>query len=198
MKLPQARFITSATRLEECPPATKPEYAIVGRSNVGKSSLINALAHHNNLARTSRTPGRTRLINFFDFGPFMIADLPGYGYAKVSKSVQAYWGQELTRFLREREGLAGVVHLMDARHPLQPNDREMAALLESFGLPVLLVLTKADELKQSEQVKSLRLVQAETGDAPILFSARTGRGKRELLSALTQGAPEEAEPPLDP
>jgi GTP-binding protein len=191
VKLPQARFVTSATKVENCPPNDRPEYAVVGRSNVGKSSLINTLANQRALAKTSRTPGRTQLINFFDFGPFVLADLPGYGYAKVSKSMQAYWGKELTRFLRERPSLTGVVHLMDARHPLQANDQEMRELLLSYDLPLLVVLTKADELRQSDQSKVVKLVREATGQDPILFSSRSGRGKKELLTALSHGAPEE-------
>lgn len=191
MKLPPARFITSATQIENCPPNDgRPEYAIVGRSNVGKSSLINAIANHKGLAKTSRTPGRTQLINFFDFGPFVVVDLPGYGYAQVSKTQQAHWRKELSRFLRERESLMGVVHLMDGRHPLTENDSEMRDFLLSHDLPVLVVLTKVDNVKQNDMAKAVKKVQEETGQDPILFSSKSGRGKRELLTALTHGAPE--------
>lgn len=194
MKLPQARFITSATKLENCPPPDgRPEFAVVGRSNVGKSSLINTLAHQKSLAKTSRTPGRTQLINFFDFGPFVLVDLPGYGYAKVSHTTQAYWRKELSRFLRDRPTLQGVVHLMDARHPLQENDRQMREFLLQAEVPLLVVLTKVDDVKQGDLAKAVRLVREETDQDPILFSSRTGKGRKELLSALVQGAPEDEE-----
>ena len=192
MKLPAARFITSAARLEQCPPIDRPEYAIVGRSNVGKSSLINSLANQAGLAKTSRTPGRTQLIKFFDFGPFVIADLPGYGYAKVSKTQQAYWMRELSRYLRDRPSLKGAVHLMDARHPLQENDRQMREFLLTHELPIVVVLTKADDAKQAELAKAVKMIEEATGQDPILFSSRTGRGKNELLKALAEGAPEGA------
>lgn len=194
MKLPQARFITSATKIENCPPSDgRPEFAVVGRSNVGKSSLINTLAHQKTLAKTSRTPGRTQLINFFDFGPFVLVDLPGYGYAKVSHSTQDYWRRELSRFLKNRPALMGVVHLMDARHPLQENDRQMREFLLEAEVPLLVVLTKVDDVKQGDLAKAVRMVREETDQDPILFSSRSGRGRKELLTTLVHGAPEEEE-----
>ena len=194
MKLPRAQFITSATKIENCPPPDgRPEFAIVGRSNVGKSSLINTVANQKGLAKTSRTPGRTQLINFFDFGPFVMVDLPGYGYAKVSQTTQAYWRRELSRFLRERPTLMGVVHLMDARRPLQENDRQMREFLLEAEVPLLVVLTKVDDVKQGDLVKAVRLVREETDQDPILFSSKTGRGKKELLNALVEGAPGDEE-----
>lgn len=190
---PIARFITSASKLEQCPDfAGRPEFAIVGRSNVGKSSLINALAKQEGLAITSRTPGRTRLINFFDFHKFILADLPGYGYAKVSKTEQAKWQLELSRYLAQRESLHGVVHLMDARHPLTANDLEMRAFLIEHGLPILVVLTKADDTKQGERVKAVAKVREATGQEPLLVSARSGKGRDELFRMLRDGAPDEA------
>ena len=199
MKIPQAQFITSATQLENCPTFDgRPEFAVVGRSNVGKSSLINTLANQKGLAKTSRTPGRTQLINFFDFGPFILVDLPGYGYAKVSHSQQAHWRRELSRFLRDRPTLQGVVHLMDARHPLQENDRQMREFLLSHEVPLLVVLTKVDDLKQGELVKNVRKVREETDQDPILFSSKTGKGRKELWSALSEGAPEEEAPAPQP
>jgi GTP-binding protein len=193
VKLPPARFITSAAKLEQCPHFGRPEYAVVGHSNVGKSSLINTLAMQKALAKTSRTPGRTQLINYFDFGPFLLADLPGYGYAQVSKSQLAHWRSELTRYLRQRDSLMGVLHLMDARHPLTENDREMRAFLLEHGMPLLVVLTKVDDVKQGDMMRAVRLVETETGQEPVLFSSKTGRGKKELLALLTKGAPEDDE-----
>lgn len=187
-----ARFVTSASKLEQCPDfGGRPEFAIVGRSNVGKSSLINALAKQDGLAITSRTPGRTRLINFFDFGRFLLADLPGYGYAKVSKAEQAKWKHELSRYLAERTALHGVVHLMDARHPLTANDMEMRSFLMEHELPILVVLTKADDTKQGERLKAVARVAALTGQDPLLVSSRTGKGRDELFRMLRDGAPTE-------
>jgi GTP-binding protein len=193
MKLPQAKFITSAAKLEQCPRFDRPEYAVVGRSNVGKSSLINALALQKTLAKTSRTPGRTQLINYFDFGPFLLADLPGYGYAQVSKSQQEHWRKELSRYLELRDTLAGVVHLMDARHPLTANDREMREFLLKHQLPILVVLTKVDDVKQGDLARAVALVAEETGQDPLKFSSKTGVGRKELLGLLIHGSPEEAE-----
>jgi GTP-binding protein len=193
MKLPQAKFVTSAAKLEQCPRFDRPEYAVVGRSNVGKSSLINALALQKTLAKTSRTPGRTQLINYFDFGPFLLADLPGYGYAQVSKSQQEHWRKELSRYLEHREALAGVVHLMDARHPLTENDLEMRAFLMRHQLPILVVLTKVDDVKQGDLARAVAKVAEETGQDPLQFSSKTGKGRKELLGLLVHGSPEEPE-----
>ncbi|MEB3330329.1 MAG: ribosome biogenesis GTP-binding protein YihA/YsxC [Candidatus Sericytochromatia bacterium] len=188
----RASFVTTAMTLEGCPPFGRSEFAVVGRSNVGKSSLINTLAHQKGLARISKTPGRTQGINYFDFGAFLIADLPGYGYAKVSQAMQAKWRRELSRYLAGRETLQGVMHLMDARHPMQPNDMQMREFLLEHGIPLMVVLTKADELKQAEQTRVCRRVEEELGQEPVLFSSRTGRGRKELLRTLTHEAPERA------
>lgn len=193
-KLPPAKFITSATKLEQCPNfGGRPEYAVVGRSNVGKSSLINTLAMQKTLAKTSRTPGRTQLINYFDFGPFLLADLPGYGYAQVSKTQLAHWRRELSRYLERRESLSGVLHLMDARHPLTENDLEMREFLLKHQLPILVVLTKVDDLKQGELARSVAKVADATDQDPILFSSKNGRGRLDLLKLLAKGAPEEVD-----
>ncbi len=193
MKYPPAQFVVSASKLEECPYFGRPEYAIVGRSNVGKSSLLNTLAGQKALARTSRTPGRTQLINYFDFGPFLLADLPGYGYAHVSKTQLAHWRTQLARYLEQRENLMGVIHLMDARHPLQENDKEMRDFLLTHEMPLLVVLTKVDDVKQGDLLRATKLVSEVTGQQPILFSNRTGRGRKELLKAIAEGAPEAGE-----
>lgn len=194
MKLAPAKFVTTAMKLEECPEFGRGEFAVVGRSNVGKSSLINALANQKTLARVSKTPGRTQGINYFDFGAFLIADLPGYGYAQVSQAMQARWRRELSRYLAGREALQGVIHLMDARRPLQDNDRQMREFLLAHEVPLMIVLTKVDDVKQGDLAKAVKLVVEETGQEPILFSSRTGRGKKELIRALTTEAPDAEEP----
>ena len=120
MKFLQAKFIKSAEMLSQCPDSILPEYPLLGRSNVGKSSFINALANHKKLAKTSNTPGKTRLINFFDFSnQFMIADLPGYGYAKVSKEAQNRWQKYLEEYLLNRKQIKSLIQLVDARHDVQ-------------------------------------------------------------------------------
>lgn len=194
MKLKTVRFVTTAMKLEECPFFGRDEFAVVGRSNVGKSSLINTLAGQKNLARISKTPGRTQGINYFDFERFLLADLPGYGYAAVSQTMQARWRRELSRYLAGRDTLRGVLHLMDARHPLQPNDVQMRTFLLEHQVPLLVVLTKVDDVKQAELHKTVQRVQQETEQEPFLFSSRTGRGRKEVLRALMQGPTgEEAE-----
>lgn len=182
--------------LEGCPFFGRDEFAVVGRSNVGKSSLINTLAGQKNLARISKTPGRTQGINYFDFDRFLLADLPGYGYAAVSLAMQARWRKELSRYLAGRDTLRGVLHLMDARHPLQPNDLQMRAFLLEHQVPLLVVLTKVDDVKQAELHKTVQRVQEATDQEPFLFSSRTGRGRKEVLRALLQG-PVEEEPEAD-
>ena len=126
MKQLNANFIVSAEKLSQCPPLQLPEFPMLGRSNVGKSSFINALANNKKLAKTSNTPGKTRLINFFNFSDiFTIADLPGYGYAKVSKEAQARWQKYLEEYLLNREQIRTLIQLVDARHDVQKNDIQM-------------------------------------------------------------------------
>ena len=191
MKIKPVRFVTTAMTLEGCPVFGRDEFAVVGRSNVGKSSLINTLAGQKNLARISKTPGRTQGINYFDFDKFLLADLPGYGYASVSLAMQARWRKELSRYLAGRDTLRGVLHLMDARHPLQPNDLQMREFLLEHEVPLVVVLTKVDDVKQAELHRTVQRVQEATDQEPYLFSSRTGRGRKEVLRALIQGPGEE-------
>ena len=123
MKISSAEFVTSSDCLKNCPEFNLPEIAMIGRSNVGKSSLINAITSRRNMARTSNTPGKTRLINFYKINDkFILADLPGYGYAKISKSEQEKWKKNLEDYLLNRDSLVAVIQLIDARHPVQNND----------------------------------------------------------------------------
>ena len=146
-----ATFFISAHHLRDLPPASGIEVAFAGRSNAGKSSALNTLANHNRLAYVSKQPGRTQLINFFTLGNDRhLVDLPGYGYAKVPESMRAHWQSVLARYLSERTSLAGLVLVMDSRHPLQPLDRQMLDWFCPSGKPVHVLLTKSDKLSRGE------------------------------------------------
>ncbi|MBT8145607.1 MAG: ribosome biogenesis GTP-binding protein YihA/YsxC [Gammaproteobacteria bacterium] len=157
-----AKFTTSADRLGACPADSHIEVAFAGRSNAGKSSAINALTGQSRLARTSKTPGRTQLINFFELeqGHYLV-DLPGYGFAKVPLAVKNKWQHELEQYLRQREPLAGLVLLSDVRHPLKEFDRMMVQWAVQSQLPLHLLLTKADKLKRGAAQNTLLAVQRE-------------------------------------
>ena len=171
-KFMQAKFIKSAEMLSQCPESDLPEFALLGRSNVGKSSFINGLANHKGLAKTSNTPGKTRLINFFDFsGKFMIADLPGYGYAKVSKEAQNRWQKHLEEYLLNREQIKFLIQLIDGRHDIQNNDRQMREWLKVYNLPVITVVTKTDCIGKSKVQGQIAKVQKEFGGVVLPFSA---------------------------
>lgn len=187
--LNQARFLTAAHNLRQLPPDEGLEVAFAGRSNAGKSSAVNALCRRRNLARTSRTPGRTQQIVLFELdGSRRLADLPGYGYAKVPASMKRHWEHTLDAYLRGRRSLAGVVLIMDARHPLKPFDRQMLAWTDAARLPCHVLLTKADKLNQRDQVKSLREVEAALSGLPLagaqLFSAVKGTGVRQAQAVI--------------
>lgn len=159
--LNRAQFHTSVAQLRDLP-YSRAEIAFAGRSNAGKSSAINLLTRKNRLAFTSKTPGRTQLINFFELDPdIYLVDLPGYGYAKVPPAVKAKWEGLLSRYLQAREALAGMVLIMDARHPLTPLDRQMIDWFTPTGKPVHILLSKADKLSNSEKVLTLRNVEQE-------------------------------------
>ena len=158
----QATFVTSAANLAACPPESLAEVAFAGRSNAGKSSAINAITNQTRLARISKTPGRTQLINFFGLaeGRFLV-DLPGYGFAKVPLSVKNKWQEELEKYLRRRQVLCGLILLSDIRHPLKEFDRMMIDWAVQSGLPLHLLLTKSDKLKRGAAQNALLAVQKE-------------------------------------
>jgi GTP-binding protein len=152
-----ARFLISAHELRDLPPPAGPEIAFAGRSNAGKSSVINTLANRTRLAFVSRTPGRTQLINFFALqNQAILVDLPGYGFAKVPEAVRRHWEKVLAQYLQTRSSLFGMVLVMDARHPLTPLDRRMLDWFSPSGRPVHILLTKADKLSRQEAAKTLR------------------------------------------
>ena len=155
----RAKFLLSAPTLRQCPEDSGCEIAFAGRSNAGKSSAINTLTDHKNMARTSKTPGRTQLINYFEVGQDKrLVDLPGYGYAKVPKAVKAKWDHHLAEYLQLRQSLVGLILLMDIRHPLQDYDQQMLNWAAQAGLPVHILLTKADKLKRGPAKSSLLAV----------------------------------------
>lgn len=176
MKFLQAKFIISAEKLSQCPPSNLMEYPLLGRSNVGKSSFINGLANQKKLAKTSNTPGKTRLINFFNFSEkFMIADLPGYGYAKVSKEAQNRWQKYLEEYLLNRTQIKSLIQLVDARHDIQKNDFQMREWVEAYNLPVITVLTKMDYVPKSKTLNVIKKVEKEFGGLVLPFSAVDNR-----------------------
>lgn len=170
------------------PPASLPEVAFAGRSNVGKSSLINALVHRRKFARVSNTPGRTREINFFRVNDqFILADLPGYGYARISKEKRAAWRPLIEGYLKGSNALRGVVQLLDARRTPSEDDLQMLEFLAHRGTPTLVIATKVDKLRKSERDKRLTDLALEAGvdsDQLIPFSAETGEGRNELAEAI--------------
>lgn len=189
MKINRAEFVISAASPRQFPREGLPEIAFVGRSNVGKSSLLNNLIRRKNLAKVSQTPGKTRLINFYriDNRCFFV-DLPGYGFARVPRAVKEHWSRLLENYLRDRQELIGVVQLVDLRHPPTADDRQMFAWLQSYGIPALVVGTKADKLSRGcrlQQEKQIAEVLAlPPGVHLVSHSAKTGEGREEVLRLL--------------
>ena len=187
MIIKNAKFITSAVDKKGFVHPDKPLIAICGKSNVGKSSLINALANRKGLARTSVTPGRTRLINYFDFGEFILADLPGYGFAKVSESEKQKWGKLMEEIFAFKEGLCHTVMLVDIRHDPTRDDLAMINYLHSYALPFTVVATKADKIGKTrifERVKSIGNFLAIGQGLVIPTSSETGYGKDKVLDKI--------------
>ncbi|MEQ8954340.1 MAG: ribosome biogenesis GTP-binding protein YihA/YsxC [Gammaproteobacteria bacterium] len=189
MNFTQARFSKSAARLADCPDDSTAEVAFAGRSNAGKSSAINTITAQTGLARTSKTPGRTQLINFFEIdAAHYLVDLPGYGFAKVPLAVKEKWQRELGKYLRERQQLRGLILLSDVRHPLKEFDRMMLDWCREGGLPVHVLLTKADKLKRGQAANTLLGAEREYADVDgisfQLFSAVNGDGLKEAQRKL--------------
>jgi GTP-binding protein len=188
MLIKSAEFVTSATRPSQYPPALLPEIAFAGRSNVGKSSLINTLVNRRRLVKTSSTPGRTQLINFFIINRQMgFVDLPGYGYAKVPVSVRKKWGPMIETYLSGRKTLKAVVFIMDIRRIPRQEELNLLGWLAHYSIAGILVLTKTDKLSKNKQTNQqhliARAIERETEDF-ILFSAKTRRGRDALWQAI--------------
>lgn len=190
LNYPTASFLISAPTLALCPDDTGAEVAFAGRSNAGKSSAINALTQQNALARTSRTPGRTQLINFFSVmndEARRLVDLPGYGYAKVPEAVKLEWQKHLAEYLRNRYSLRGLVLLMDVRHPLTEFDQMMLDYADQRGMPVHILLTKADKLKKGPASAALQKVRSRLKDWEDLVSVQLFSSlKRDGVDTLSQ------------
>jgi GTP-binding protein len=186
VRISSARFVKSAKQANDFPKDRKPEIAFCGRSNSGKSSLLNALTNSQGLARTSSSPGRTQLINFFLVdGQTYYVDLPGYGYAKVPKGIRDTWGEMVEGYLRNREPLKLAIMLVDSRIPPTDSDQTMKEWLDHFGIPNLVVLTKSDKISRNELTKAQKIC-AETLQTKeiIAFSAITGFGKEAVLKKI--------------
>ena len=182
-----AKFITSAARADQFIRPNKPMIAVCGKSNVGKSSLINMLAGQKRLAKTSSEPGRTRLVNYFDFGEFILADLPGYGFARVSKTEKQKWAKTLDEFFQRKEEIAHVFMLADSRHDPTEDDLQMLEYLNFHILPFTVVLTKADKLSKMKLKEHIRAIAADLylgAGTLIATSSDTGFGKVELLNKI--------------
>ena len=188
-----AKFICSYDDYIKCPEVPTPEYAFIGRSNVGKSSLINAITGVKNLAMTSSKPGKTQLINLFNIeDKWILADLPGYGFAKASQSSRIKWGRMVHDYLKNRSNLTNVFLLVDSRHEPLKSDLEQITWLASNGIPFSLILTKVDKLSNSQALKNIATWEAELSkdweELPkmIITSSESGKGKDELLEYISE------------
>ncbi len=184
-----ATFITSAAKAEQFITPTKPIIAVCGKSNVGKSSFINMLANRKKLAKTSSEPGRTRLVNYFDFGEFILADLPGYGFARVSKGEKEKWAKTLDEFFKRKEHVAHVFMLVDSRHDPTADDVQMLKYLNYYIMPFTVTLTKADKLSKMKLKEHIRAIASDLylGTENLLAtSAETGYGKESVLAKIKE------------
>ena len=191
MKITKAEFVTSNTDYKKCPAPTRPEYAFIGRSNVGKSSLINSLCIRKSLAKTSATPGKTQLINHFNINDqWYLVDLPGYGYAKTSKTNRASFAKIITSYIEGRENLTNLFVLVDSRHEPQKIDVEFMAYLATNGIPFSIIMTKMDKLSKEKAQKNIEIYKnillQDWEELPVMFfsSSETGQGREEILQYI--------------
>lgn len=199
IKIINSDFVISAVKREQYPITGLPEVAFVGRSNVGKSSIINAITNRKKLAKVSQTPGKTRLINFFIINgdKFYLVDLPGYGYAKVSKTEKASWGNTIETYLNDREQLKRVVLLVDSRHKPTADDIQMHEWIKFYGYNEVVIATKSDKLSNNELRKSEKVIRETLNlsneDKLYFFSSVNKKGKDELIDNLFGSIIEEKE-----
>ncbi|WP_338777449.1 ribosome biogenesis GTP-binding protein YihA/YsxC [Metabacillus sp. FJAT-52054] len=189
MKVTSSEIVISAVKPEQYPDGGLPEIALAGRSNVGKSSFINKLLNRKNLARTSSKPGKTQTLNFYIINEVLhFVDVPGYGFAKVSKSERDAWGRMIETYLTNREELKAVVLIIDVRHKPTKDDIMMYNFLKHYGIPVIVVATKADKIPKTKWQKHVKIVEEELDlaeeDSIVLFSAETAKGKEEAWGAI--------------
>lgn len=189
MKVTQAEIVISAVKPEQYPSELLPEFALAGRSNVGKSSFINKMINRKNLARTSSKPGKTQTLNFYLINEMLhFVDVPGYGFAKVPKSERDAWGRMMETYLTSREQLRAVLQIVDLRHPPSKDDVTMYEYLKHYELPVVVIATKADKIPKGKWQKHLKVIKEtlgmDKGDELILFSSETGQGKDEVWGML--------------
>ncbi|VAX24395.1 GTP-binding protein EngB [hydrothermal vent metagenome] len=193
MKVTSAKFLLSVANPQQCPKLALPEIAFSGRSNVGKSSLINSLTGRKGLVKVSKTPGKTRLLNYFSINDkITFVDMPGYGFANVPLKVKASWGRLVETYLRERKPLKAVIVLLDCRRTPNDDDRSLLGWLNNEEIPLILVFTKIDKIPKTKRPKlikeALGAVADLTGDNPkvVVYSSKTGEGKKELWAAIRE------------
>ncbi|WP_417899400.1 ribosome biogenesis GTP-binding protein YihA/YsxC [Bacillus haimaensis] len=189
MKVTQAEIVISAVKPEQYPNDLLPEFALAGRSNVGKSSFINKMINRKNLARTSSKPGKTQTLNFYLINEMLhFVDVPGYGFAKVPKSERDAWGRMMQTYLTSREQLRAVLMIVDLRHPPSKDDVTMYDYLKHYDLPVIVIATKADKIPKGKWQKHKKVVREtldmDQEDEVVLFSSETGQGKDEVWGIL--------------
>lgn len=191
MKVNQAEFIISAVGPKQYPEDALPEIALAGRSNVGKSSFINKMLNRKSLARTSSKPGKTQTLNFFKINNiFYFVDVPGYGFARVSKTEKEKWGNMIEEYFTSRKELKTAIQLIDVRHPPTKDDQAMYSFLKYYEIPVIIIATKVDKISKGQWQKHEKIVretlQMDKADSLVLFSSETGQGKDEAWKMILE------------